>query len=59
MPLKNATTAIAAFEQRGSTQVSLVDLGTGKASDNSAGEHLAIKDSCIVAVRQQLLDKQR
>lgn len=59
VPLKNATTAIAAFKQRGSTQVSLVDLGTGKASDNSAGEHLAIKDSCIVAVRQQLLDKQR
>lgn len=59
VPLKNATTAIAAFKQRGSTQVSVVDLGSGNRADNSALEHLLTKESCIIAVRQQLLDKQR
>ncbi|PPV06995.1 hypothetical protein XBLMG947_2071 [Xanthomonas bromi] len=59
VPLKNAQTAIASFKRQGSNQVSLVDIGTGNPDDNSALAHLATKEPCIVAVRNQLLDKQR
>jgi pimeloyl-ACP methyl ester carboxylesterase len=59
VPLKNATTAIAAFKARGSNQASVLDLGSGKPSDNSAFEHLLTKEACTVAVRQQLFDKRR
>lgn len=59
IPLKNAQTAIASFKRRGSNQVALVDIGTGNASDNSAFVHLLTNEPCIVAVRHQLLDKQR
>ncbi|MBB3824386.1 hypothetical protein FHR50_000536 [Xanthomonas arboricola] len=59
VPLKNASTAIDAFKRRGSTQVSVVDVGTGNPADNDALAHLASKESCMIAVRQQLLDKQR
>ncbi|MGS0601448.1 lipase family protein [Xanthomonas oryzae pv. oryzicola] len=59
VPLKNAQTAIASFKQRGSNQVALVDIGTGNSSDNSAFAHMLTKESCIVVVRHQLLDKQR
>ncbi|NIJ99836.1 lipase family protein [Xanthomonas cannabis] len=59
VPLKNASTAIDAFKRRGSTQVSVVDVGSGNPADNDALAHLASKESCMIAVRQQLLDKQR
>ncbi|APP00111.1 alpha/beta hydrolase [Xanthomonas perforans] len=59
IPLKNAQTAIASFKRRGSNQVALVDIGTGNSSDNSAFAHLLTNEPCIVAVRHQLLDKQR
>ncbi|WP_426683484.1 lipase family protein [Xanthomonas translucens pv. undulosa] len=59
VPLKNATTAIAAFKARGSNQVSMLDLGSGDPKDNSALEHLLTKEACTVAVRQQLFDKYR
>ncbi|HHW4678976.1 MAG TPA: alpha/beta hydrolase family protein [Xylella sp.] len=58
--LKNAVSAVTSFIQRGSTQVSLLDVDHGKPkiSDGLAA-HLASLDSCIIAVRHQLLDKQR
>jgi len=59
VPLKNATTAVAAFKARGSNQASVLDLGSGKPSDNSAFEHLLTKEACTIAVRQQLFDKRR
>ncbi|MBB4592742.1 lipase family protein [Xanthomonas cannabis] len=59
VPLKNASTAIDAFKRRGSAQVSVVDVGSGNPADNDALAHLASKESCMIAVRQQLLDKQR
>ncbi|AOY64557.1 lipase [Xanthomonas phaseoli pv. phaseoli] len=59
IPLKNAQTAIASFKRRGSNQVAVVDIGTGNSSDNSAFVHLLTNEPCIVAVRHQLLDKQR
>ncbi|MDQ1091272.1 pimeloyl-ACP methyl ester carboxylesterase [Xanthomonas sacchari] len=59
VPLKNATTAVAAFQARGSHQATVLDLGTGKPSDNSALEHLFTEEACTIAVRQQLFDKLR
>lgn len=59
VPLKNAATAIDSFKRHGSTQVSVLDLGSGNRDDNSALEHLLTKESCMIAVRQQLLDTQR
>ncbi|PPT99573.1 alpha/beta hydrolase [Xanthomonas arboricola pv. arracaciae] len=59
IPLKNAVTAIAAFKRRGSIQAALVDIGSGDPNDNSAFVHLTTNEPCIVAVRHQLLDKQR
>ncbi|WP_425511089.1 alpha/beta hydrolase [Xylella taiwanensis] len=59
VPLKNAVSAIASFEKRGSYQVSMIDVGSGKREDNGALAHLASEEPCMVAVRHQLLDKQR
>ncbi|WP_115554371.1 lipase family protein [Xanthomonas arboricola] len=59
VPFKNATRAIDTFKRNGSNQVTTLDLGTGKREDNSAFVHLAVEESCIVAVRQQLLDHSR
>lgn len=57
VPFKNVTRAIDTFKRNGSTQLTTLDLGTGKREYASAFVHLAVEESCVVAVRQQLLDR--
>ncbi|MFG1448756.1 lipase family protein [Xylella fastidiosa] len=57
--LKNTNLAIASFKERGSRQVSVVDVGTGNSVDNNALAHLSSEELCIVKVRNEFLEKQR
>ncbi|HHW4678585.1 MAG TPA: lipase family protein [Xylella sp.] len=57
VPLKNAVYAIESFQKHGSYQVSMIDIGTDDSKDNSSVAHLLSKETCMVAVRHQFLDK--
>ncbi len=60
VPLKNAFSAVTSFNQRGSKQVSVLDVDSGKPkSSDGLAAHAASLESCAIAVRHQLLDKQR
>ncbi|HHW4680638.1 MAG TPA: alpha/beta hydrolase [Xylella taiwanensis] len=63
IPLENAVSAMISFKRHGSKQVSVLDVDAGKPRNKDANDglaaHLASMESCIIAVRHQLLDKQR